>query len=87
MNSVKLMHSEMRRIGPTIVMLFWIWYELSGTEIAEISQIYLNLTEISEDRQGSLFVMRTRQKTFKIGIRAYSNKATGVISERNFYPH
>lgn len=39
MNSVKLMHSEMREIGPTIVMLFWVWYELSRTEIAEISDL------------------------------------------------
>lgn len=45
------MHSEMREIGPTIVMLFWIWYELSRTKTDEISQIYLNLTEISEYRQ------------------------------------
>lgn len=79
------MHSEMRGIGPTIVMLFWIWYELSGTEIAEIPQIYLNLTEISEDGQGSLFVMKTRWKRFKIVI--IHNKANGIISDRDFYPH
>lgn len=54
---------------------------------AEISQIYLNLTEISEDRQGSLFVMKTRWKTFKIGIHSYSNKANGVTSDRDFFIH
>lgn len=68
MNSDKLTHSEIGRIGPTTVMLFRIWHELSGTEIAEIPRICLNLIEISEDRQGSLFVMKTRWKTFKIGI-------------------
>lgn len=30
-----------------------------------MSQIYLNLTEISEDRQESLFEMKTRWKAFK----------------------
>lgn len=64
MNSVKLMHLEIRRIGPTIVTLFRIWHELSATQIAEIPQICLNLIEISEDRQGSLFVIKTRYKTF-----------------------
>lgn len=80
MNSVKLMHSEMRGIEPTTVMLFWIWDELSGTEIAEMSQIYLNVIEFQKIDKRVFLGMKTRWKTFKIGIHSYSNKATGVTS-------
>lgn len=72
MNSIKLMHSKIRGIGPTLSCFFE--FDMNFLEqrqlkfITNLSQIYLNLTEILEDRQESLFGMKTRWKALKIGI-------------------